>query len=222
MPTKNKPPSSGQKMPPKLRLKLANECQNLLTKAKLDPANKTFRYYLVHSKDVKSETFQRLFALFESLMRTMYENSQWGWCEKEKLAEWKHQKTRILIVTKNDVDHKVFEGVKVGELPGDDEQIIAFMCIRFEVGSDKNESALYVYELHVDLSNQRQGLGEDLMSMARCLASAFKMDKIMLTVFRSNGPALQFYNKLKFKPDKTCPTSQEADYIILSSKVSSP
>lgn len=210
-------PSSGQKMPMKLRLKLANECENLLTKVKLS-SNRKYRFHLIHSKHLNQLILDKLMLLFESLMKDKYEQSSWGWNEVEKLAEWKHPKTRLIIVTKNDICD-ASETVTFGKLPDDDDEIIGFMCFRYEIGADKSECALYVYELHIDTEYQRQGLGEELMQMARVLGLEFKMDKIMLTVFRSNKPALQFYNKLKFMPDKSSPSMKEADYVIMSSKL---
>lgn len=206
-------------MPSKLRLKLANECQDLTTRARLNPHFKKFNYYIARSDQISEKLYLRLMALFESLMRTMYETSSWGWNEEEKLAEFKHSRTRILIVTQGDASDPPIASVNSNSIPGEDETIIGFMNFRFEVGANKEECALYVYELHIDVEHQRQGLGEELMRMARVLAHEFKMDKIMLTVFRFNGPASKFYNKLKFVEDKSSPAKNEADYMILSSKI---
>lgn len=208
-------------MPAKLRLKLANECNNLTTKCKLVPENKSYRYYLLHSKQIDEKCLARLFELFELLMKDSYEQSSWGWNVEEKLSEWRHSRTRILIVTKSATTTSDLPDTKIctTHVPDDSEVIIGFMCFRYEIGADKSECALYVYELHVDPNYQRQGLGLDLMRMANILAASFKMDKIMLTVFRSNTVGLSFYNKLNFHSDKSCPAKNESDYMILSSKV---
>lgn len=209
---------ASQKMPPKLRLKLANECEDLLAKTKLNTLDKRYKFHLLHSKQLNEQTYSKLMSLFKVLMKEMYESTSWGWNEPEKLAEWKHSRTRVILVTERDSgDTENF--VTFGKLPYDDDDIIGFMCFRFETGADKSECSLYVYELHVDTEHQRQGLGEELMRISRTLATAFKMDKIMLTVFRSNQPALQFYNKLNFSTDKSSPAKNEADYMILSAKV---
>lgn len=218
MPTKISTPMAGQKMPPKLRLKLANECEDLLAKTKLNTLDKRYKFHLLHSKHLTDEVYSKMMTLFKILMKEMYENTSWGWNEPEKLAEWKHPRTRVVLVTEKDKSDST-NFITFGNLPEDDENIIGFMCFRFEAGADKSECSLYVYELHVDIDHQRQGLGEELMRMSRTLATAFKMDKIMLTVFRSNQPALQFYNKLNFLTDKSSPAKNEADYMILSSKV---
>lgn len=206
-------------MPPKLRLKLANECQDLTTRAKLNPQIKKFNYYLARSDQINDKLYSRLMGLFESLMRTMYEQSSWGWDQEDKLSEFKHSRTRVIIVTQSDTAADPSTSVTSNVLPGEDESIVGFMNFRFETGANKEECALYVYELHVDVEHQRQGLGEELMRMAKVLAHEFKMDKIMLTVFRFNEPASKFYNKLKFAEDKSSPAKNEADYMILSSKI---
>lgn len=211
-------PSASQKMPPKLRLKLANDCENLLSRAKLNPFTKKYRFHLLKSAQLNKTMIDKMFNLFVSLMRDMYEKSSWGWHEEEKLAEWKNSKTRLIVVTRNDLSDSS-KNLVYEQLPEDEDEIIGFMCFRFETGGDKKECVLYVYELHIDTEHQRQGLGEELMQMAKVLAVEFKMDKVMLTVFKSNKPALQFYNKLKFITDKSSPAPHEADYIILSSKL---
>lgn len=209
-------PSKINQMPAKLRLKLANESLDLLSKSKIEPKMNDYKFHLLYSKDVNDITFTKLMTLFETLMRVMYENSNWGWDEEDKLSEWKHQKTRIIIVTER--NSKTDTSLWSNEVPQDDQEIVAFMCIRFEIGANKNECSLYVYELHVDSRYQRRGLGEELMRIAKCLALDFKMDKVMLTVFRSNQQALKFYSKLKYSTDKSSPKPNEADYVILSLK----
>lgn len=204
------------KMPPKLRLKLANECENLLSRVKLKSLMKQYKFHLLHSKHIDQTNFNKMMDLFEPLMRDMYEKSSWGWNDREKMSEWKHSRTRVILVTKND---HLADNISFNELPQEEDGLVGFMCFRFESGADKNECALYVYELHIHQEFQRQGLGEELMRMAINLALEFKMDKVMLTVFRTNSKALQFYNKLKFAPDKSTPAKNEADYIILSTKL---
>jgi len=222
MPAKLKVDPTGCKMPPKLKLKVANECENLSSKVNLTVQKKEFKYFIAHAKQINELNYDKMMSIFEPLMHEMYENSNWGWNEEEKLSEWKNPKTRVIFVVPKDQTERGGKSLFFNQLPDDDEQIIGFMCFRFEVGADKSESALYVYELHINPDYQRQGLGEQLMQMARNIGAAFKMDKIMLTVFRSNLIAQQFYTeKLKFSTDKSTPAKNEADYIILSSRIKS-
>lgn len=229
MPAKTNQPTGPNRIPAKLRLKLSNECEDLSKRIKLKSPLKEYQFYVLHSKKVDKKNYARMMTLFEGLMRDMYENSSWGWDPESKLAEWKHARTRIILVFKRPVsdptDNVVFNELPPEEEDNDDDgetdnnQLIAFMCFRFETGADKSECALYVYELHVHKEFQRQGLGDELMRMATSFGIEFKMDKTMLTVFRSNQVALQFYNKLNFITDKSSPAKNEADYMILSSKL---
>lgn len=209
-----------QIMPAKLRIKLANECEDLVKRSKLSKKNfHKYNFYLANSKQIDDTTFDRMMTLFESLMREMYENSSWGWNEEEKLGEWKHPRTRVLFVTIGEKCDLPTDEIIANQLPPEDEQLIGFLCLRYEIGADKSECALYVYELHIHNDFQRQGLGIELMRLAKVLATEFKMDKIMLTVFHSNAPALKFYHKLKFHTDKSSPAKNEADYAIFSYKL---
>lgn len=209
-----------QAMPSKLRLKLANECESILGLAKLSSMRKEFKFSIIHPKHATDRIYTMMMDLFEQLMRGMYERSSWGWNKEEKLAEWKHSRTRIILVTKKDVCDPM-RNVVENELPDEEsgDSIIGFMCFRFEKGADLSETALYVYELHIREDHQRQGLGEELMRLARALGLEFKMDKVMLTVFRFNESAVQFYNKLKFCADKCSPAKTECDYVIMSQRL---
>lgn len=229
MPVKSNQSASANKMPAKLKLKLANECEDLSKRITLKSTQIKYNFYILSSKQVNDKNYTRMMVLFESLMREAYEKSSWGWDEESKMAEWKHSRTRIILVfkraagdpSKNVIFHELPPEENAGGDEIGDNELIAFMCFRFEVGADKSESALYVYELHVQRDFQRQGLGDELMRMARQFAFEFKMEKIMLTSFRSNQQGLQFYNKLNFITDKSSPAKNESDYIILSSKVKS-
>ncbi|KAJ7786396.1 hypothetical protein B0H16DRAFT_1490291 [Mycena metata] len=67
------------------------------------------------------------------------------------------------------------------------------------------------------LSAQRHGLGRTLMNHLAKIGKDFKLDKIMLTVFKANTQALRFYKNFGFKPDETSPEdADEEDYKILS------
>lgn len=200
-------------------MKLANECESILGRIKLNSLRKEFKYNIIHPKHATDKLYTIMMRLFEQLMRKMYEKSSWGWNEEEKLAEWKHQRTRIILVTKKDVCDpmgNIVENEPADELDDEEDSLVGFMCFRFEKGADLSETALYVYELHIREDYQRQGLGEELMRMAQVIAIGFRMDKVMLTAFRFNESAIAFYNKLKFSVDKCSPAKTESDYAIMS------
>lgn len=207
------------KPPAKLRLKIANGFEDILERAKITTISKDFKFHFVRS-DQSNESWQQiLMALIEINMRTMYEKSNWGWKYEEKLSEIIKSSTRLIIVT--EANNSLGMNNISNALPNEEEanRFVGFMSYRFEIGADKNECALYVYEIHVTQEYQGKGLGKELMRIAKTLAISFKMDKIMLTVFNFNKQALEFYKKLQFSKDKSSPSQLEVDYVILSHKI---
>lgn len=143
--------------------------------------------------------------LTEENMKTYYETSSQGWNRSNKLKEFKHNTSRILLlksVTTN--------------------QLIAFVNFRFEVGGIDTECVVYCYELQVAATHQRSGVGQHLMSVLLAIGRAFRMQKVMLTVFKRNAIAMDFYTKaLNYRIDRSSPSrcQQMADYEILSLKI---
>jgi ribosomal protein S18 acetylase RimI-like enzyme len=83
---------------------------------------------------------------------------------------------------------------------------------------------LYVFEIQVEDAFQRQGLGRKLMKMMEYFAHAAGLDRILLTVFKKNASAMEFYTKsLGYDIDESSPSKygQSEDYEILTKKVDS-
>lgn len=141
------------------------------------------------------------FDLTEGNMRAMYEASNWGWNPSAKRRELCHEDALYLVA----------ESAKGP---------CGFVHFRFDM--DFGRPVLYCYEIQLESAVQRKGLGTFLMSTLEALASKFRMHRVVLTVFRSNGAALDFYvERLGYCKDKSCPPEGEADYVILSKKVPS-
>lgn len=85
--------------------------------------------------------------MFEFLTRDKYEKGSSGWGEEKKSIEWRNPKSRSIMVIKNDTCD-ASEAVTFGQLPENDDEIIGFERIRYERGAEKDECALYSYELH--------------------------------------------------------------------------
>lgn len=60
-------------------------------------------------------------------------------------------------------------------------------------------TVLYIYEIQFVPEARRKGLGTWIMAVMEQLAAAVGMRGIMLTVHKSNGPAIRFYSQLGFK-----------------------
>ena len=59
------------------------------------------------------------------------------------------------------------------------------------------------------------------MVLMEAIASHMKMKKVMLTVFKANHSALDFYTYLHYNIDESSPSkhNEEADYEILSKSI---
>ncbi|EQC42844.1 hypothetical protein SDRG_00563 [Saprolegnia diclina VS20] len=135
-------------------------------------------------------------ALFCANMQSFYEQSSWGFDMAAKRAELFDPAARYLIA--GDVD--------------------AFVHFRFV--EDDGAEIVYVYELQIGPVLQRRGLGKRLMQLLELIARRYQMKWIVLTVFKANASALQFYTKtMQYEVDATSPSQHDdphASYEILS------
>ena len=149
---------------------------------------------------------QECLDLFERNMSQLYINSSWGLNMNDKKDELCHNKARFLLLLDNE-----------------SKQLLGFVHFRFEYDDEESPSCavLYVYEIQIEFSFRRCGLGKKLMEIIRKIAQNDAMSKILLTVFKSNEAAMSFYTKkMGFKVDETSPN--HADYEILSCSVYVP
>ena len=191
-------------------LSVANQCDNPLLK--IDSS-----FYLFHKNDfnfnvschqwsqLDEECQQWMIQLTEDNMKPYYESSSCGWNRSNKLKELKDKTSRLLLLKCVDTN-----------------QSIAFVNFRFEVGGNDSECVIYCYELQVVDSHQRSGVGQYLMSVVYEMGHTFHMEKVMLTVFKRNTIAMNFYTKaLNYRIDRSSPSRFNivADYEILSLKI---
>lgn len=193
----------------KARLAAANAMENPLSglesflSIKVDTAFLTIKF---KPSPLPGMLRKQCLDLFERNMGDMYRQSDWGLNMTEKEEELSHENARFLIVSNETSD------------------LIAFAHFRFDVNDDDDptEEVLYVYELQVDKSARRCGLGQRIMSILELVARKAQMKKSMLTVFKNNEAALTFYTlKMKYKVDEISPSmyGQDTDYEILSKQV---
>lgn len=183
-----------------------NKIQNPLPEKGI-PENLTY----LSSGDMKEDQFDQCMKIFKENMAEMYEASSWGLDLENKRSELGHRLARFLLVTQ-------------------DGKVIAYCHFRFCLDDDQDPSCttLYIYEMQVSQSHQRQGIGKLMMELCEKIAASEDsdspiVDKIMLTVFRQNKSAKTFYQNLGYHNDDTCPSQHDtaADYEILSKDTSS-
>lgn len=133
-----------------------------------------------------------IFDLTRTNMKDYYDGS-WGWSDKNKRQELFEEHSRYLIATA-------------------DETPIGFIHIRFEM--ERSTAVLYVYELQIEAAFQGKGLGRFLMQGAEFIALKRGMEAIMLTVFKANAGARQFYSKLRYQTHQTSPSMTDMDDTV--------
>merc|ERR1712241_983996 len=95
---------------------------------------------------------------------------------------------------------------------------VAFSHFRFDMEHD--DDVLYCYEIQLEESVRRKGLGKFMMKVLELLMMKNDLLKIILTVFKHNDVASKFFKEvLTFEIDETCPYDtvyEQFDYEILS------
>ncbi|KAL6256282.1 N-alpha-acetyltransferase 40 [Pogonomyrmex barbatus] len=158
--------------------------------------NKTIKLTCVRARDATWTLLSWIFDIMERNMKDMYERSSWGWNAAEKRSELTEETAWYLVASYED-------------------KHLGFSHFRFDV--DNGDVVLYCYELQLEPSARRKGLGRFMMSALESMAYQNQMLKVVLTVFKHNPSAIQFFYALGYKLDNSNPpASAHLDYIILS------
>ena len=147
-------------------------------------------------------TKEWLMDLLRTNMKETYEKSKLGWKEKNMAEELFDDPAWYLIAREND----------------ESAAPMAFVHFRYEM--DHDDEVLYVYEIQLEESVRRKGLGKFMMMVLELLSHKADMRKIMLTCFKHNLAALEFFKgAMKYERDETIyedGVRGQADYEILS------
>uniref|UniRef100_A0A7S0HF83 N-alpha-acetyltransferase 40 n=1 Tax=Hanusia phi TaxID=3032 RepID=A0A7S0HF83_9CRYP len=153
--------------------------------------------------ELAADLVDALFDLTRRNMKALYERSSWGWSDEDKRLAFDSPSSRFFIAT----------------LQG---KLVGFAHYQFEVLEDQAMLAplacLYVLELQVEQEFQRRGIGRLLLQRLCSNASAMKMDRIMLCVFRYNTNALSFYKRNGFLPDESSDYNQVQNEVFEMTK----
>lgn len=144
-------------------------------------------------KYLSEEEFSATLNLVERNMHSLYDASSWGWNEKGKMEEMQEENARYLLAYDNE------------------DKIVAMSHFRFDVDDDLE--ILYCYEVQLNEDVRRKGLGKFLMQILELMAVRAKMKKVILTVFKANDKAVEFFTKkMKYTVDETSPQFQDEDF----------
>jgi ribosomal protein S18 acetylase RimI-like enzyme len=153
------------------------------------------------------DILEKCFKLIEETSADDYRNSEIKWSASQKRKEMRLP----------DMKYLVYRHRETG-------QVIGFTS--FMVTYEDGYEVVYVYEIHLLQDWQGKGLGKRLMSIVDIISSKVGVGKIMLTVFKANTKAIQWYDKLGYTEDTFSPqprklrngTIKEPTYTILSKK----
>ncbi|XP_061462278.1 N-alpha-acetyltransferase 40 isoform X2 [Rhineura floridana] len=101
-------------------------------------------------------TLDWAFELTKTNMQTLYEQSEWGWKDREKRDEMTDDRAWYLIALED------------GSLP------VAFSHFRFDV--ECGDEVLYCYEVQLESKVRRKGLGKFLIQILQLMANRFEID----------------------------------------------
>lgn len=144
--------------------------------------------------------------LIEQTSADDYRNSEAGWSRAKKKKEMKLPDMKYITLNDESPNHIVAG-------------FVSFM-ITYEDGFE----VVYVYEIHLAPEWQAHGLGKSLIRAVESIGKNVGVEKIMLTVFKANRRAVEWYGKLGYVEDEFSPeprklrngTIKEPTYIILS------
>ncbi|CAL6329392.1 unnamed protein product [Bathycoccus prasinos] len=179
------------------------------------------RCYASHLEIENNENMRDwMYALTETNMREMYEQT-WGWNSLEKRRELNDQNAKfVLVFTQKKKREEEKEEAKVALNTTDDEKEeekpVAFAHYRFEVDDD-DVASVYIYELQVEQTMKRSGLGRVLMRACEKIGCALGLKHAALTVLKTNQAARSFYAKIGYEETDHAP--MDAHYVIMRKRI---
>lgn len=145
---------------------------------------------------MKTERTQRK---TNSISISRYEQCSWGWNDTKKREQLTEDSAWYLLV-KSCTDNT----------------LIGFSHFRFDM--DEGIEVLYCYELHLESSFHRKGLGKFMMQILELIAFKNNMRKVVLTVLKNNQYS-KFFKAIGYELDISCPmddVEEQFPYEILS------
>eukprot|EP01041_Mallomonas_annulata_P011469 gene11469-23987_t len=160
-----------------------------------------FLTYSRNNLDVRIEFSAKLsradanwaFDLTKTHMENIYESSGYGWDDEDKMRELTEQGARFLLIRETNPS-----------FPGG---LVAFAHFRFTVQGEvmdmmAGEPCLYLWDIQIEKSCQRRGLGRHLITLLELIARREKMSFISVPIQNSDAKAMEWITKIRgFKND---------------------
>ncbi|PIG81658.1 GNAT family acetyltransferase Nat4 [Aspergillus arachidicola] len=159
---------------------------------------------------------------FQACFKLIEETVWLGMVSEEKTKEMRLPDMRYLILRRGPKTNPENTDSAEGGIASPTGQFLGFTS--FMVTYEDGKEVVYCYEIHLSSAAQGLGLGSQLMMRLVNIGRRIGLEKVMLTVFRSNDKAVRFYYKLGFTEDEYSPPPRilrngmvkEPDYMILS------
>lgn len=196
------------------------------TNINTDNNNAVYTLDIHTAESIPESDFEACFALIELTSSKDYANSSIGWSPSKKKKEMRLPDMRYILLRRATAsttpppttEEQDQQQQQQQQLPG----FLSFM-VTYEDGKE----VIYCYEIHLHPSTQGRGLGRQLMTLFEDIGQRVGLEKAMLTVFRANENAVQFYDLLGYVVDESSPqpkklrngTVKESDYLILSKRL---
>lgn len=176
-----------------------------------------------HARDVPKQAMEWCLDLCRENMKPLYERV-WSWSDAKKRKQLGAIPSRFVLAYDAPAPAPATAAAVVPPSTstscGSLGPLVGFANYRFE--AEGGEPVLYCYELQLAACCQRRGLGQRLMGVLEHMALQAGMSKVMLTVFKENTAAVNFYRKLGYSLDASSPDHAacggvtSAGYHILS------
>jgi hypothetical protein len=129
------------------------------------PSDFTLNYYIPTT--ISNSIMEWMLDLTRRNLKSTYDKVKgWGWSDKKKLEELKHEQARFIIVTNNTINtEEIKQNNSISNNNNNDklENAIGFVHIRFEI--EDNEAICYLYEIQIEKPYQKRGIGRYLMQI---------------------------------------------------------
>jgi ribosomal protein S18 acetylase RimI-like enzyme len=189
----------------------ATRLENIAAFCSLPSQVSGMHVFVMKANELSLRIKLRIMALVEENMKSFYERSSWGWNEAEMHKETLHSLNRVLLLSSS------------GSINDIETNLVGFAIFRFD-WDDEDEPeypVLYLYQLQVLTNFQKMGFGQAIMEMIMQISEKTLMRKVLLTCFKINVAAMQFYKKIGFRIDSNSPSQcgyEGECYEILSNK----
>lgn len=154
-------------------------------------------------------TQEACIGLIESTSSHHYRSSEIGWSRSGKWKEMSHPAMKYLLLVESE--------------SSDSSQALGGFT-SFMITEEDGYFVAYCYEIHLSPALQGRAVGKQLMDLIEAIGREVGVDKVMLTVFKSNQAATKAYHRWNYVLDQFSPRPrklrrgavQEPSYVILS------